>query len=83
MNPIALLAGGVEMDSSILLVGILALLLWASIVFRNPAGIALWSLSVVLLILSVVFGFPLELVWIGLLFTAIVSIVGVGVRVSN
>lgn len=84
MNPIVALAGtGIEQDNSILLVGLLALLLWAVIVFRNPAGMALWSLTVVLVVLSVVFGFPLELVWIGVLFTAILTIIGVGVRVSN
>lgn len=83
MNLVPLLNTGISMDSSILLVGLLALLLWTVIVFRNPAGVALWSLTVVLLVLSVVFGFPLELVWIGVLFTAVISIVGVGVRVSN
>jgi len=83
MNPVALVNTGVSIDSSILLVGLLALLLWAVIVFRNPAGMALWSLTVVLVVLSVVFGFPLELVWIGVLFTAVLTIIGVGVRVSN
>lgn len=83
MNLVPLLNTGISMDSSILLVGLLALLLWTVIVFRNPAGVGLWSLTVVLLVLSVVFGFPLELVWIGVLFTAVISIVGVGVRVSN
>lgn len=83
MNPVPLLNTGVSIDSSILLVGLLALLLWSVIVFRNPAGMALWSLTVVLVVLSVVFGFPLELVWIGVLFTAILTIIGVGVRVSN
>lgn len=83
MNPVALVNTGVSIDSSILLIGLLALLLWAVIVFRNPAGMALWSLTVVLVVLSVVFGFPLELVWIGVLFTAILTIIGVGVRVSN
>lgn len=83
MNLVPLLNTGVSIDSSILLVGLLALLLWSVIVFRNPAGVALWSLTVVLLVLSVVFGFPLEFVWIGVLFTAILTIIGVGVRVSN
>lgn len=83
MNLVPLLNTGISMDSSILFVGLLALLLWTVIVFRNPAGVALWSLTVVLLVLAVVFGFPLELVWIGVLFTAVISIVGVGVRVSN
>lgn len=83
MNVVPLLNTSIGMDSSILIVGLLALLLWSVIVFRNPAGMALWSLSVVLLVLNVVFGFPLELVWIGVLFTAILTIIGVGVRVSN
>jgi hypothetical protein len=83
MNQIALINSGVSIDNSILLVGLLALLLWSCIVFRNPAGIALWSFTVVLTVLSVVFGFPLELVWIGVLFTAVLTIIGVGVRVSN
>lgn len=83
MNLVPLLNTGVSIDSSILLVGLLALLLWAVIVFRNPAGMALWSLTVVLLVLSVVFGFPLELVWIGVLFTAVLTIIGVGVRVRT
>lgn len=84
MNPILALTGtGIEQDNSILLVGLLALLLWIVITFRNPAGIALWCFSVVLVVLSVIFGLPLEIVWIGVLFTAIVSIVGIGVRVSN
>lgn len=83
MNTVLLISGGIGIDSSILMVGLLALLLWSVIVFRNPAGMALWSLTVVLLVLNVVFGFPLELVWIGVLFTAILTIIGVGVRVSN
>jgi len=72
---------GMEAGSAILLVGILALLLWAVISFRNPAGIALWSVTVIMVVLSGLFGVGIELVYMGLLFTALVTIVGVTARV--
>jgi len=72
---------GMEAGSAILLVGILALLLWAVISFRNPAGIALWSVTVIMVVLSGLFGLGIELVYMGLLFTALVTIVGVTARV--
>lgn len=72
---------GMDPGSAILLVGILALLLWAVISFRNPAGIALWSVTVIMVVLSGLFGLGIEMVYIGLLFTALVTIVGVTARV--
>lgn len=67
--------------SAFLLVGILALLLWAIITFQNPAGIALWAFTVVLVALAVLFPIPSELIWVGILLTAILTIVGVTANV--
>lgn len=72
---------GIGEGSAILLVGILALLLWALVTFNNPAGLALWSFTLVLVAVSALFGLGIELVWIGILFTAVLTIVGVTARV--
>lgn len=72
---------GVETGSAILLVGILALLLFAVTKFPNPAGVALWTLTVVLVSLSALFGLGIEMVWIGILFTSVLAIAGVSARV--
>ena len=73
----------VEPGAAILLVGILGLLLYAVVTFRNPAGIALWSFTVVLVTISALFGLGIELVWIGILFTSVVTIIGIGVRANR
>lgn len=72
---------GIETGSAILLVGILALLLWAVVTFRNPAGVALWSFTVVLVVVSGLFGLGVEMVYIGVLFTAVLTMAGVTMRV--
>lgn len=74
---------GIETGSAILLVGLLGLLLWVVVSFRNPAGIALWSFTVVLVTVSGLFGLGVEMIWIGILFTALVSIIGIGARWSR
>lgn len=87
MNPSVLLQNGsidmlnVSEGGAILLVGILALLLWATITFKNAAGVALWCLTVVLVALSALFGIGIEVVYIGVLLTAVLTIVGVTARV--
>lgn len=68
---------GLGEGSAILLVGLLGLLLYAVVAFRNPAGIALWSFTIVLVAISALFGLGIELVWIGILFTAVLTIAGV------
>jgi hypothetical protein len=87
MNPVLIQNGidplAVTEGSAFLLVGILALLLWAIIAFQNPAGIALWAFTVVVVALSVLFPVPIELVWIGVLFTAILTIIGVTANVVS
>ena len=72
---------GIAEGSAIPLVGILGLLLWALVTFRNPAGIAIWCFTVVLVALSALFGLGLEWVWIGILLTAVLTIAGVTARV--
>lgn len=72
---------GIGEGPAILLIGLLALLLWAVITFRNPAGIALWSLTVVMVAISALYGLGIEMVWIGILFTALLTIVGVTANV--
>ena len=74
---------GMDAGASILLIGILALLLWATIAFRNPAGIALWTFTVILVTISGLFGLGIEIVWLGILFTSIVTIIGIGARVKT
>lgn len=85
MNPTVAQSGidlfGIGEGSAILLIGILGLLLYALITFRNPAGLALWSFTVVLVTVSALFNLGIELVWIGIMFTAVLTIVGVTARV--
>lgn len=65
---------------SILLVGLLALLLWAAVTFRNPAGAVMWSFSVVILVFSGLFSIGFELVWVSIIATVLVIIVGIVAR---
>lgn len=67
--------------ASILLIGMLALELVAVTTFKNPAGMAMWSMTMVLVTVSGLFGLGLEMVWIGIMFTAVITIVGVAAQV--
>lgn len=68
---------------AIVVVGLLALLLWAAIQFRNPAGAVMWALSVMTLLASGLFGIRDELFLLAMLLTAILIAVGIAVRLMR
>lgn len=68
---------------AIIIVGILALLLWATIQFRNPAGAVMWALSVMTLLASGLFGIRDELFLLAMLLTTILIAVGIAVRLMR
>lgn len=74
---------GIGMGPAILFVGILALLLWAAIVFRNPAAVIAWCFTILLFVFSGLFNLGFELVWIGILVVIILVVVGVVARWSQ
>lgn len=65
---------------AMLLVGVLAMLLAAALLLRNPAAIAAWSFAVFMLIFSGIFNLGFEWVWLSILFTAVLVAIGAVVR---
>lgn len=72
----------IEMGPAILLIGMLALLLAAGIAFRNPLGLVLWGFTILLFIFSGLFGVGIELVWIGMIMTTVLIIIGLVARAT-
>jgi len=68
---------------AILFVGIMALLLWAAVAFRNPAAIMLWCFTLIVFVFSGLLGIGIQLVWISVLVTVVVIGIGATVRVSQ
>lgn len=68
---------------ALLFVGVMALLLWAAIAFRNPAAIMLWCFTLIVFVFSGLFGIGVQLVWISVLVTVVVIAIGATVRVSQ
>lgn len=68
---------------AIIVIGVLALLLWAAIQFRNPAGAVMWGLSVMMLVASGLLGLRAELFWLAVLLTTMLIIVGIAVRLMR
>lgn len=71
---------GIGTGPAILLIGVLALLLWASIQFRNPLGVTMWGVTVMVLVFSGLFGLGIEYLWLCITATVLVVIVGVIAR---
>lgn len=65
---------------AILIVGLLALLLFAAISLRNPAAIVAWGISVVMLVLSAILQLGSEWLWLGIMATGLLVLVGAVVR---
>lgn len=69
-----------EQATAFFLSGVMAILLGATAVFKNPAAGVMWSVSFVLLIVAGLFGFGLELFWMGILMTIVLVMIGMVVR---
>ena len=71
---------GIGTGPAILLVGVMALLLWATVQFRNPLGAAMWGITVLVLVFSGLFGLGVEYLWLCITATVLIVIVGVMAR---
>lgn len=67
---------------AILIVGVLALLLAATVNFRNPAAGIAWAVSVLLLVLSGLLDLGIETFWLGIVATVSILAAGLVVRWS-
>lgn len=65
---------------ALLVVGVLAMLLAAAIMLRNPAAIAAWGFTVMLLVVSGLFGLGFEWVWLAVIATVVLVVLGAVVR---
>lgn len=65
---------------AMLVIGVLAMLLAAAIVLRNPAAIAAWGFTVLLLVVSGLFGLGFEWVWLAVIATVVLVVLGAVVR---
>ena len=74
---------GLGSGTAILVIGLLALLLFACITFRNPLGMVSWGMSVMVVIFTGLFDVGIELFWLSLVITVILVVVGVTVRWVN
>lgn len=63
---------------SITLIGIMGLLLAASILFRNAAAGVLWALSMVLFIFTVILELPIEIFYMAIMATGFAVAIGIG-----
>lgn len=71
---------GVGTGTAILIVGLMGLLLWAAVTFRNPSAAVMWGISALALLISGVYGIRDEIFWFGVMATVILVIVGLAVR---
>lgn len=67
---------------AIMLVGVLAILLVAIVMFRNPAAGVLWSFSVLVLAMHRLIGISRDVVWMMVVLTSLIVLLGIGVRWS-
>lgn len=65
---------------AILVVGLLALLAFMAVQLRNPAAMVAWGMSVILLVLSAILELGSEWLWLGVMATALLVLVGAVVR---
>jgi hypothetical protein len=65
---------------AIFIIGALAVFLGAAAFLRNYAAGVAWGFSVIVLLLSALFGIGLELFWSGLVLTAILIVAGMVIR---
>lgn len=73
----------IGMGPAVLFIGVMTLLLWAAVAFRNPAAVMLWCFTLVVFVFSGLFGIGIQLVWISVLVTVVVVAIGVTVRMSQ
>lgn len=83
MMPIQIGFMNIETGIAIFIVGILALEGAASIMLNNPAASIMAGLSLVLLIAAGLFGFGLQIFWLGVIITALLLVVGIAARWST
>lgn len=81
MNPMSIDMLSVEPGAAILIVGTLALLLWILTTVGNVVGMIFWGFSIVMVAVSALFGLGIELVYFGVLLTAVLTITGLAFRV--
>lgn len=74
---------GIGTGGAIMIVGFLAVTLWAIIEFRNPAAAVMWGVTALTLVLVGVYEIRDELFWFALMLTLVLVIVGVTARVSR
>lgn len=74
---------GIEMGTALLLIGMLALLLVVLTREGNTVGLVLWGITVVMVSMSALFGIGIEIVYIGILLTGVLTVAGFGLKVVN
>jgi hypothetical protein len=74
---------GIEFGTAVLFIGVMGLLLYSAVAFRNPAAVILWCFSLVVFVFSGLFGIGIQLVWISILVTVVVIAIGVSVRMAQ
>lgn len=71
---------GMTEGQAILVIGLLGLLAFMAVQLRNPAAMVAWGLSVILLVLSAILELGSEWLWLGIIVTAMLVLVGAVVR---
>lgn len=67
----------------IMTVGLMGILLWVSVVLRNPLAVFMWALAAVTLVVSLVYGVGSILFWLCVVLTTIITVVGAIVRLNE
>jgi len=80
MIPAQSFAGAFSEGAAIVIVGMLFMLLWASVQFRNPLAVVGWVMSVTLFVFTLLFDVGIEIVWLAVIATAMLVAVGVLAR---
>lgn len=65
---------------AILVIGLLGLLAFMAVQLRNPAAMVAWGLSVIMLVLSAILELGTEWLWLGIIATAMLVLIGAVVR---
>lgn len=69
--------------TALAIMGLFGLLLWASVQFRNPAAMVMWGLSVLVLLMTSVYGLRAEMLWLSMIGTTILVVVGATARIMR
>jgi len=72
----------ISMGQAVLIVGLMALILWATVRYSNPAGGVAWALTALVLVVGGLLEVGFEVYWLSVVGTLMIVATGIVVRWS-